>query len=191
MRQKLTILIILASLFLAGCDNSAGDKSKELELKEKELALKEKELELKKKAPDGDSENASDGDSGKAEETESVKKVYTPKNDSAERNQIMDVLRGAVRRDLKQDVIFKVSGLKVFGDWAFLQGEPLNKASGKRPNLTGTKYYEENWEDFDNNVFALFKKKGGSWTVVEYAMMCSDVCYLGWDKKHGAPKEIF
>jgi outer membrane murein-binding lipoprotein Lpp len=68
MRQKLTILIILSLLFLAGCINSGTDKSKELELKEKELALKEKELELKQKAP-------KEGDSDKTETTEKTTKT--------------------------------------------------------------------------------------------------------------------
>jgi hypothetical protein len=174
MRQTLTILIILSLLALAGCSNSATDKSKELELKEK---------------------SPTEANSNKAEtteKTESVKTVDTPpEKNSSEREQIMDVLRVPVEKELKQEIIFKVGSLKVLGDWAFLQGEPINKASGKRADLTGTKYGEDNWEDFDNNIFALLKKKAESWTIVERAMMCSDVCYDGWDKKHGAPKEIF
>lgn len=194
MKQTFTILVLLSLLALAGCNNSGPDKSKELELKEKELELKEKELELKEKGSEDDSdkvEKESEDDSDKAEKTEkteSVKKVYTPKKNSAERKQIMDALRVPVQKELKQDVIFKVDDLKVFGEWAFMGGEPLAKAGGE-PNLKGTKY--EGDEDFDNNVFALLKKKGGRWTIVTYAMRCSDVCYLGWDKDHGAPKEIF
>ena len=78
MRQKLTILIILSLLALAGCNNSGTDKSKELELKEKELALKEKELELKQKAPtEGNSNKAEkpEGNSNKAETTKKVEKT--------------------------------------------------------------------------------------------------------------------
>ncbi len=194
MRQKLTILIILSLLAVAGCNNSGTDKSKELELKEKELALKEKEIESKQKAPtEGESNKAETTDKPETtEKTESVKTVGTPpEKKSSEREQIMDVLRIPVEKELKQEIKFKVGSLKVVGDWAFMQGEPLNKVSGKRADLTGTKYGEDNWQDFDNNIFALLKKKGGKWTIVERAMMCSDVCYDGWDKKHGAPKEIF
>ncbi len=68
MRQKLSILILLSLLALAGCNNSGTDKSKELELKENELALKEKNLELKQKAP-------TEGDSNKAETTKKVEKT--------------------------------------------------------------------------------------------------------------------
>ncbi len=77
MRQKLTILIILSLLVVAGCKNSGSDKSKELELKEKELALKEKELELTKKDPKKDDSEKT----AKSEETEkpkTVKKVAPP-----------------------------------------------------------------------------------------------------------------
>lgn len=63
MKQKLTILILVSLLALAGCNQSGTDKAKELELKEKELALKEKELESKQKAP-------TEGNSNKAETTE-------------------------------------------------------------------------------------------------------------------------
>ena len=198
MKQTFTVLMLLSLLALAGC-NTGTDKAKELELKEKELELKEKELKLKEKGSDEDDSDDSDEaaetvktkKTEKAEKAESVKGVYTPKAGSAERKQIMNSLRGPVQRELKQDVKFKVNSLKVFGEWAFMQGEPLNKASGKRADLTGTKYDEENWKDYDNNIFTLYKKKGGKWTIVEYAMMCSDPCYLGWDKKHGAPKDIF
>lgn len=192
MKQPFTVLILLVLLALAGCNNSGTDKSKELELKEKELELKEKELELKEKASEDDSEKAekaSEDDSEKAEKTESIKKVYTPEKDSAARNQIMDTLRTPVQKELKQNVIFKVNDLKVSGDWAFMGGEPLAKSGGK-PDYRGTKY-EEDSDMFDNNIFALLKKKGGRWTIVVYYIGCTDVCYAGWWKEHGAPKEIF
>ena len=78
MRQKLTILILLSLLALAGCNNSGTDKAKELELKEKELALKEKELELKQKAPTEGNSNKTEkpeSDSNKAETTKKVEKT--------------------------------------------------------------------------------------------------------------------
>jgi hypothetical protein len=139
MRQNLTFLIILSLLALAGCSNSGTDKSMELELKQK---------------------SPTEGNSNKAETTEtteSVKKVYTPKTGSTEREQIMELMRGHVEKELKQEIKFKVGSLKVFCDWAFLQGEPLNKTSAKRADLTGTKYGDDNWEDYDNNIFALLK----------------------------------
>jgi outer membrane biosynthesis protein TonB len=72
MKQKLTILILLSLLALAGCNNSGTDKARELELKEKELALKEKELELTQKNPKAN-------DSTKTEKSEKPEKTETPK----------------------------------------------------------------------------------------------------------------
>jgi uncharacterized protein YgiM (DUF1202 family) len=74
MRQKLTILILLSLLALAGCNQSGSDKAKELELKEKELALKEKELELTKKTPKADDSDKPE----KAETPKPLKKVEPP-----------------------------------------------------------------------------------------------------------------
>ena len=77
MRQKLTILILLSLLALAGCNQSGSDKAKELELKEKELALKEKELELTKKNPKADDSDKTEK-SEKTETTKPLKKVEPP-----------------------------------------------------------------------------------------------------------------
>ena len=74
MRQKLTILILLSLLALAGCGGSGADKAKELELKEKELALKEKELNLTKKTPKADDSDKTE----KTETTKPLKKVEPP-----------------------------------------------------------------------------------------------------------------
>ncbi|MBX7170894.1 MAG: SH3 domain-containing protein [Pyrinomonadaceae bacterium] len=77
MRQKLTILIILSLLALAGCGGLGTDKAKELELKEKELALKEKELELTNKNPKADDSNKKEK-SEKTETPKPLKKVEPP-----------------------------------------------------------------------------------------------------------------
>ena len=139
MRQKLPLLMILSLLALAGCSNSGTDKSKELELKEKELALKEKELELKQKAPTEGNSNKAAG-TEKTEKTESVKTVDTPpEKKSSEREQIMDVLRVPVEKELKQGIKFKVYDLNVLDDWAYMGGEPLPKLGGK-PDYKRTKY---------------------------------------------------
>ena len=119
----------------------------------------------------------------------SAQTAYTPREGSAERKQILDVLRVPVEKKLKQKVIFVVSHLKVQGTWAFVSGEPQNTAGG-RVNLKGTAW--EGSEDlFDNNFFGLLRKRGGKWTVTTYALGCTDVCYSHWWFKYKAPKTIF
>ena len=176
------------------------DNSKELELKEKELALKEKELELKEDSSSDGSEKfeETEGDSEKGEKTDktketktsektaSVKKLYTPKEGSAERTQILDILQGPVQKEfnIKQDVKFKVVSLKVLGDWAFIRC----KASGQH-NYKGTKY-----ESSDPSVYALLKKKDGKWTIntkINYTKTFFNRPPMEKTlKKYGAPLDI-
>ena len=121
----------------------------------------------------------------------SAQKTHTPAKNSPERAAILGALRAPVAKELKQPVSFVASGFKVQGNWAFFSGEARN-AKGGAVNWKITEY-QENIDDgvFDNGVFALLKKSGGRWRVVTYAIGCTDVCYLGWDKEFKAPPAIF
>lgn len=120
-----------------------------------------------------------------------AQKVYTPEKGTAERTAILDTLRAPVEKELKQKVQFSVNNFNVQGNWAFIDGEPQN-SSGSRPNYRGTPYQEAiSAGMFDNNFFALLRKTSGKWKVVTYAIGCTDVCYLPWQKDYKAPKAIF
>lgn len=120
-----------------------------------------------------------------------AQKVYTPKKNSAERTAILNVLRVSVEKELKQKIAFNVENFKVQGSWAFLSGDPQNSKGG-RPNYRNTAYQEAiDAGMFDNNFFALLRKKGGKWRVVTYAIGCTDVCYATWWRDYKAPKAIF
>jgi hypothetical protein len=117
--------------------------------------------------------------------------VYTPERNSAERTAIFDALRVPVSKELKQDVQFVAERLKVQGDWAFIAGKAQG-AQGGEVNWKVTKYQEDIDNGvFDDNLFALLKKSGDRWSVVTYAIGCTDVCYEGWAKQYKAPKAIF
>jgi len=121
----------------------------------------------------------------------SAQDVYTPAKGSKERSTIIDSLRVPVMKELKQPIIFQISALRVSGNWAFLDGEPLAKSGGK-PDYSNTVYAEALASDmFDNNVFGLLRKEKGKWVVVEHMLGCTDVCYLDWSGKFGAPLGIF
>ena len=119
----------------------------------------------------------------------SAQAVYTPEKSSAERKAVLDALRIPVERDLKQKIVFVADHFKVQGNWTFVSGRPTTP-NGERPNLKGTA-----WEDaedlFDDNFFGLLRKRNGRWSVVKYALGCTDVCYLDWWRLHKAPKAIF
>lgn len=117
--------------------------------------------------------------------------VFTPEKSSELRTAILDAVRVPVEKDLKQPIIFEVQTFNVFNDWAFVNGNPTNPKGGPL-NLKGTKYEEAETEGFwDSNFQALLRNKDGKWTVVEYAIGCTDVCYATWWSDHKAPKKIF
>ncbi|HLM00186.1 MAG TPA: hypothetical protein VK400_03960 [Pyrinomonadaceae bacterium] len=117
--------------------------------------------------------------------------VHTPAKNSAERAAILNALRVPVEKKLKQKISFSVSHFKIQGRWAFLSGEPQS-ARGGRPDYRSTPYREAvDSGAFDNNFFALLKKTGAKWTVVTYAIGCTDVCYLEWQTDYKAPKAVF
>lgn len=120
-----------------------------------------------------------------------AQKVYTPEKGSAERTAIVNALRVPVEKELRQKIQFSIQTIKVQGNWAFINGEPQS-ASGGEPDYKITKYADALEEGiFDNNFQALLKKTKGKWKVVEFAIGCTDVCWLGWDEMYKAPKVIF
>ncbi len=117
--------------------------------------------------------------------------AYSPERGSAERKAILDALRIAVERDLKQKVVFVADSFKVQGNWSFVSGTPQN-ASGGSPDYSRTQHADALESGaFDNNFFALLRKRAGRWKVTTYAIGCTDVCYVDWWSKYSAPKAIF
>lgn len=120
----------------------------------------------------------------------SAQEVYTPQKGSAERKAIIDAVRPTIESELGQKVIFQVVELRVQKNWAFLYAIPRTPSDGKI-NYEKSRF----WRDagvFEENVFALLKKNASEkWTLVAYAVSCTDVCYEDWAKKFKAPKAIF
>ena len=117
--------------------------------------------------------------------------TYTPEKGSPERKAILDALRIPVERALKQKIVFVADHFKVQGTWAFVSGTPQN-AEGGEPDYTRTPDADQVESGaFDHNFFALMRKTAGKWKVTNYALGCTDVCYLDWWRKYRAPKAIF
>jgi hypothetical protein len=116
---------------------------------------------------------------------------YTPSKGSAERKALMDALRVPVEKELKQKVVFVASNLKCQNGWGFFSGK-AQRPNGSPVDYSRTAYAEQIEMDmFEDNLFAVLKKNGDSWKVVEYAIGCTDVCYEEWSAKHRAPIRIF
>lgn len=123
--------------------------------------------------------------------TVDAQSAHTPEKGSPERKAILEALRTPVERDLKQKVVFVADNFNVYGNWAFVGGTPQN-LNGESPDYRRTQYADAQESGaFDNNIFALFRKTGGKWKVVTYAIGCTDVCYADWWRRYKAPKGVF
>ncbi len=108
---------------------------------------------------------------------------HVPPVNSPERKTILDALRPAFERELKQPVKFEVSFFRVLDNWAFVLGKPENAHSGKAINA---------FPEVDPDFCGLLHKNGrGEWTVVDHAAGFGDPTYVSWPKTHGAPLSIF
>jgi hypothetical protein len=115
-----------------------------------------------------------------------------PEPGSAVRRAVLDSLRAKTRAELRGvKVVFQVDHLRRSGDWVFFKGKGLN-ADGSAIDYSKTTFAAEVKEGmFDDWVCALFHRSKGKWTVKAYAWGATDVPYVEWWKKYGAPKEIF
>jgi hypothetical protein len=90
-----------------------------------------------------------------------------------------------------QSVIFQVDHLSVKDGFAFVSGRPL-QPDGKRIDYTKTRYRQELADGvFADHLVALLRKSGSGWTLVTNQLGATDVPWVGWAKRYGAPREIF
>lgn len=116
--------------------------------------------------------------------------AYTPKPGSAEREAIMDALRGAAKKDLGRTVIFKVDQLRVVGDWAFARVSPT-LPNGEEIDYTKTKYRKlVELGAFDPQAETLLRKTVDGWDVVEWRFGATDVESVLWVQKYRLPKSL-
>lgn len=116
---------------------------------------------------------------------------YAQKSGNYERKQINSTLRKVVEKELKKPVIFRIDALKLSNRWAFFRGTVLEK-SGKPIDYRGTPYQELiDAGTFDDWICALFRKKGNQWQLVTHVIGATDVPFIDWVDRYGAPSSIF
>ncbi len=115
---------------------------------------------------------------------------HTPPVGSAERKEIMDVLRVPCERDLGQKVVFRVQHLRVIGEWALVRVVPI-RPDGSDIDYSKTKYREENEEGaFDGEGEALLHRSAGKWKLLEWRFGASDTEVPEWFEKYQAPSAL-
>ena len=120
-------------------------------------------------------------------------KVVKPGAGSALRKEILNGLRPAIEKDLKQKVIFKVDELRVYDGWAYAHVHPLQPNS--KPIDFRKTHYNELIKDgiFDgDSTYALLRLSKGKWVVKTFAIGPTDVVWSGWmGEPYNAPKTVF
>jgi len=98
-----------------------------------------------------------------------------PPPGSALRKSVLDGLRPAIERRLGPNVEFKVTLVRVQGQWAFVVADPQHK--GGKP-IDGQRIFGEDFGNMDGlRVDAVLRKQRGRWTVVDHSIGATDVWY--------------
>jgi hypothetical protein len=116
-------------------------------------------------------------------------KVVSPGQGTPERKVILDALRPKLEAELKTELVFVVSDIRVGADWAFVMAQPQRK-DGKK--LDGKKIYGETWEHMDGfTLTAVLRKKSNRWTVLEYGVGATDVWWQSYcEQKSALVKQV-
>lgn len=112
-------------------------------------------------------------------------KNYQIKNssNSADRTMMLDILRGKMYEEYKQEFIFVVNHFKVGNNYAWFKGD-VQRKDGREIKLS----------ELNDccHVEALFKKSTGKWYIVESAAFSTDLWYDGIENRYpNAPSGIF
>lgn len=120
-----------------------------------------------------------------------AQRPHTPPRGSAERQALMDALRGTVQRELGKPAVFEVRALRVLGDWAFADVTP-RKPDGSPFDYRGTPM-EQAWREgfMDDGMYAVLRRRDGRWRVVRHAIGPTDVAWMGWEQELHAPRALF
>lgn len=105
--------------------------------------------------------------------------IYTPPAGSAERVELMNALRNAVRSELGGEAIFVVDELRSDGQWAFGILEPQWR-DGSTIRKERTPIYQRN-PDFPLDGLrteAIWRKDGNRWRIYQHSIGATDVWWL-------------
>ena len=99
----------------------------------------------------------------------------SPPPGSGLRQSVLNAMRPPIEKRLGTYVEFKVTLIRVQGDWAFVIADPQRK--GGKP-IDGWRIYGEHFSNMDGlRVEAVLRREGGRWRVVDHAIGATDVWY--------------
>lgn len=79
------------------------------------------------------------------------------------------------------------------GDWGWIVAQPWTP-EGAAIDWSQTRHAsraENGAMDSSGTVYVLLKRENGAWRVVEHTIAPTDVAWLDWPQRHGAPASLF
>ena len=109
-----------------------------------------------------------------------------------QRRVLLDTIRPAIESHIDQPVQFVVDVLRIQGEWAFYAGR-IQQPNGRPIDFSTTPFAEAMEEGmFDGpTTYALLRREGTRWRLVDWVVGPTDVYYLGWPSTEGAPESLF
>jgi len=111
--------------------------------------------------------------------------------EASDRKPILDAVRASVEGTLGIKVVFVVDRMTMAGNWAFTSLHPRD-AAGHRIDYRHTQIAKDFDPEQDSDlVGALVRRQGASWSLVEHALLPTDVYWEEWETKYKLPRALF
>jgi hypothetical protein len=110
-----------------------------------------------------------------------------------ERDAMTAALAPRVEAEIGRPVSFSVTTMRVTGDWGWLIAQPWTP-EGAQIDWSQTRYAERaegGFLDGGGTTYALLRREGERWRVVDFAVGPTDVAWADWATRHGAPESLF
>lgn len=116
--------------------------------------------------------------------------IVEPRRGSALRKTLLDTLRPHIETEMRVPVEFVVRTMKVSDGFAFLVVDP--QQPGGIPIDPAKTVYRDELDFMDGlTVYALLKKSGDRWIMLEQFTGPTDAVFVEWPSMFGAPKALF
>lgn len=110
--------------------------------------------------------------------------------DEPARRILTDLTTGLAETRLHKPVELEVQAADRSGHWAFVRAR-VREVGGDALSLEGTPFAEAAAAGgVSDLVVALFRLDGDDWKMVDQAVLPSDVAWLDWPHRHGAPSQL-
>jgi hypothetical protein len=117
--------------------------------------------------------------------------IHTPEKGSSERQQLLDAARAPVQKKLGRDVRFTVEQIRAGQGWGFVYAR-MQDEDGKVIDYAGTPLADAAGQGYVSpDYVALLQRVDGQWELRADAFGPTDMVWLAWPAKYGAPHELF